>query len=450
MKKIKLLSLAVSLSLSTLVCSPVMAQKADSAKHTQKSSKLIPVDRIAAVVNNDVITEVELQSKVHQAALQLRRQNINLPPMDNLRDQILERMILQRIIEQKARETGVRIDDNMLNSAIEQIAISNNMTVPQMESRLKQDGVTMNSFRNDIRSDLLTQRLREREVDDTIKIPESEVDQYIKDQLGPEKRRQYNLQRIIISLPEAPTRQQFENAQRTANKVLQDAQRGANFSQLAAKYSRSSDAMEGGNMGWKTASSLPPPLVDSLKGARDGAIIPLRAQTGFHIYKVLGVRDPGESDANVSVKQTRVRQIFLRPTEQTPENVVVNRLRDIKRRIESGDSDFQTLARLHSADPSGTRGGDLGWLYEGDLPPVLEEQLNKLRKGEISEPIKTPYGWHILQVTDRRTQQGVNERLRNQARDNLREQKLAEATLEWERKLRDQAYVEKRINLPND
>ena len=214
MKKIKLLSLVLSLSLAALASGPVSAQKA-AKQETQPTSKIIPVDRIAAVVNNDVVTEMELQSRVHQTALNLRRQNIALPPMEALRDQILERMILERIIEQKARETGVRVDDNMLNSAIEQIAANNNMTVPQLEKRLQADGITFNNFRKEIRADLLTHRLREREVDDMVKIPESEVDQYIKDQLGPEKRRQYNLQRIVVSLPENPSREQFEEAQRS-------------------------------------------------------------------------------------------------------------------------------------------------------------------------------------------------------------------------------------------
>ena len=449
MKKIKLLSLVLSISLAALASGPVSAQKA-AKQETQSTSKIIPVDRIAAVVNNNVVTEMELQSRVHQTALNLRRQNIALPPMEALRDQILERMILERIIEQKARETGVRVDDNMLNSAIEQIAANNNMTVPQLEKRLLADGITFNNFRKEIRADLLTHRLREREVDDMVKIPESEVDQYIKDQLGPEKRRQYNLQRIVVSLPENPSREQFEEAQRTANKVLESARKGGNFSQLAARYSRSPDAMEGGNMGWKTANTLPPPLFDALKNAKTGDIVPLRAQSGFHIYKVLGSRDPGDAAEVQSVKQTRVRQIFMRPTNITPENVVVERMKKIKERIESGDSDFQTLARLHSADPSGTRGGDLGWIYEGDVPPELEAEINKLQKGQISEPIKTPFGYHLIQVTDRRTQQGVNERLRSQARDNLREQKINEATLDWERQLRDQAYVDKRIARPQD
>lgn len=450
MKKLKFLSIALSISLAALASAPASAQKAQAKHGTQAASKIVPVDRIAAVVNNDVVTEMELQSRVHQTALNLRRQNIALPPMEALRDQILERIILERIIEQKARETGVRVDDNMLNSAIEQIAANNNMTVPQLEKRLQADGIPFNSFRKEIRADILTHRLREKEVDDMVKIPESEVDQYIKDQLGPEKRRQYNLQRIIITLPENPSREQFEAAQRTANRVLESARKGGNFSQLAARYSRTPDAMEGGNMGWKTASTLPPPLLDALKTAKNGDIIPLRAQSGFQIYKVVGSRDPGDSTETQVVKQTRVRQIFMRPTSVTPENVIVERMKKIKERIESGESDFQTLARLHSADPSGTRGGDLGWLYEGDVPPELEEEINKLQKGQISEPIKTPFGWHLLQVTDRRTQQGVNERLRSQARENLREQKINEATLDWERQLRDQAYVEKRIAQPQD
>lgn len=426
------------------------AQKSNSkaATKTQPAkSGPIPVDRIAAVVNNDVVTEIELQQRVHQMALNLRRQKIQLPPMEALRDQVLERMIVERVIAQKAKETGLRIDDSMLNGAIEQIAHNNGVTVPQLEQRLKQDGISFNAFKNQVYNDLLTQRLREKDVDDTIQIPESEIDQYIKDQLGPEKRREYQLSRIVIAFPQNPSQAKLQEAQDLANNVLNQANRGVNFGQLAARYSRAPEAMEGGQMGWIAAGNLPPLILEAIKKGNTGDIIPVRTNNSFQIFKINAVRDPGSIE-NQSVEQTHVRHIMMRPTDVTPENVVIQRLKDLKDRLDKGDADFQTLARLHSADPSGTRGGDLGWLYPGDVPPEMEDQIKKLSKGEISEPIKTPYGWHIFQVLDRRSQSGVNERLRQQARESLRQQKLNDAVIDWEQRLVDQAYVEKRINKP--
>lgn len=439
------------LSLAATTSGDVFAQKAPNKKETtaQKAHGVVPVDRIAAVVNHDVITEIQLQQRVHQAATNLRRRNIALPPMENLRDQTLDRMILERIIEQKARDTGIRVDDNMLNGAIEQIAVNNGLTVPQLEKRLAQDGISFPSFKNEIRGDLITQRLRERDVDDKIQIPESEIDQYLKDQNTPAKRMEYRLSRIVITFPENPTRAQLEEAQRKASIALEQAQRGADFAQLAAKYSAAPEAMDGGVMGWVPAGKLPPFLLNAVQNHKAGDIIPVQAGNSFQILKLNALRDPGEQ-AEQCVQQTHIRHIMMRPSNVTPENVVIQRLKDIKSKLDKGEGDFQTLARLYSADPSGTRGGDLGWLYPGDVPPEMEKAFDGLTVGEISEPIKTPYGWHIFQVIDRRTKSGINERQRMQAREALREQKLGDAVLDWERQLMSEAYVDKRINKHQD
>ena len=207
MKKVSALIIALSTVcfLGGLSSDAAFAQKQPQKKTAQTTKAPVPVDRIAAVVNNDVVTEIELQQRVHQMALNLRRQNIQLPPMNALRDQVLDRMIVERVISQKAKETGLRVDDSLLSGAIEQIAHNNGLTVPQLEQRLKADGVSFNSFKNQIYNDLLTQRLRERDVDETIQIPESEIDQYIKDQLGPERRREYQLSRIVIAFPQNPS-----------------------------------------------------------------------------------------------------------------------------------------------------------------------------------------------------------------------------------------------------
>ncbi len=426
-----------------------MAQKTNVSQ-TEQQKTLIPLDRIAAIVNNDVITEIELRQRIHQTAINLRRQNIALPPIANLRQQILERMILERIITQRAKETGLRIDDQMLNSAIEQIAYKNNLTVPQLQQHLEKDGISFRSFQNEIRNELMTQRLRERDVDDAIKIPESEIDQYIKEQMGPDKLRNYHLARIVVALPERITQDKLLLAQQKANDILNQARSGADFGQLAAKYSQGPEAMNGGSMGWKTGNRLPVILFESVKGKTKGDIVALRTPNSFQIIKVLDTKESAGGISDVKVQQTHVRHIMLRPTDVTPEKVVVSRLKEIKEKLDRGDSDFATLARLYSADPSGTRGGDLGWLYPGESHPDMEKHITSLKKGDISEPVKTPYGWHIFQVLDRRIQSGINDRIRMQAREALREQKLQDAAIDWERKLREEAYVDIRNPLPED
>ena len=319
------------LSLGAVNADNAYAQKAQAKKEAAAAHKNapVPVDRIAAVVNHDVITEIQLQQRIHQVAMNLRRRNIALPPMENLRDQTLDRMILERIIEQKARDTGIRIDDNMLNGAIEQIATNNGLTVPQLEKKLAADGISVPSFKSEIRSELITQRLRERDVDDKIQIPESEIDQYLKDQSGPGKRMEYRLSRIVISFPENPTKAEVEAAQRTASRALEQAQRGADFSQLAAKYSVTPEAMEGGVMGWVPAGKLPPFVVQALQNHKAGDIIPLQAGNSFQILKLMGVRDQG-AQAEQGVRQTHVRHIMMRPSNVTPEKVVIQRLNEIK------------------------------------------------------------------------------------------------------------------------
>lgn len=449
-KIFSIVGITAALLMTAPVSDALAKPKAAPVKAEQTEGKIVPLDRIAAVVNNDVITEIELQQRIHQTAMNLRRQGINLPPMENLREQLLERMILDRIIEQRAKDAGIKIDDQMIAAAVEQIARNNNLTVPQLQDRLAKDGVSFREFQGQVRNEILMQRLREKDVDDTIKVSESEVDQYIKEQMKPENMREYHLARIVIALPENATQEKMNAIQRTASMVLDQAKRGADFGQLAAKYSQAQEAMNGGDLGWKTGNHLPSALFDAVKGHNQGEVIALRTPNSLQILKVLGTRDNGTGSADMKVEQTHVRHIMLRPTDVTPEKVVIERLNEIKGKLDRGESDFASLARLYSADPSGTRGGDLGWVYPGDLHPVMEQTVAKLKKGDISEPTKTPYGWHIFQVLDRRTQSGINDRIRMQAREALREQKTGDAVIEWERKLREEAYVEKKNPKPQE
>lgn len=439
MNKMKCMALLAAFSAS--VC---MAQtKADSSQAPAPQV----LNAVVAVVNNDVITTGELAERAHSAALNLRRQKIQLPPMPQLRAQVLEQLILERAIAQRARETGIRVDDGVVNATIEQIAQQNKISVAELRRRLSLDGVTFPQFREEIRSQIITQRLREREVDEEIKIPESEIDAFLADQAGYNINDtiEYDVSHIWIPTSEGMSSEELRAAHNTAEDILERAQDGEDFGQLAASYSKASDALEGGNLGWRTLSQMPTALASAVRDARqESSRIAMNVSSdGYYIVKVNGRRDGVKTKlAGGPVTQTHARHILMAVTPVTDEATVLNRLNDIRNRLVNNKEDFATLARLHSVDGSATRGGDLGWLHPGDTVPAFEAAMNKLQPGEVSQPIKTQYGYHLIQVVDRREEAMDAERMRFMARQILRQRKLAEATATWQRELRDRAYVE--------
>ena len=425
---------------------PTRAPAAQPAEEATLASAPVSadLDRIVAVVNSDVITEYELEQRVHTVAINLRRQNIQLPPMDALRQQVLERLITERAILQRARQTGIRVDDQMVNASIEQIARQNNLTVDELSQKLLADGVTFSAFRNEIRDEITTQRLRAREVDEKIDIPESEVDAYLAQQAGftGSDVMEYHVAQILL-----PVQTAAEDAQvrQTADSIADRARKGEDFSQLAAAYSRSNDALEGGDMGWLAQQDIPAPFWEAMRGHIDsGAVYIARSQHAYHVVKLLARRNGVEAKlAGGPVVRTHARHILMFVSDITPEADVIRRLNDIKHRVETGQADFATMARLNSVDATATRGGDLGWLQAGDTVPEFEAAMNKLQPGQISDPIKTNYGYHLIQIVERRTdKEGNPERMRIAARQNLRQKKLAEATYNWQRELRDEAFVD--------
>ena len=439
MNKMKCMALLAAFSAS--VC---MAQtKADSSQAPAPQV----LNAVVAVVNNDVITTGELAERAHSAALNLRRQKIQLPPMPQLRAQVLEQLILERAIAQRARETGIRVDDGVVNATIEQIAQQNKISVAELRRRLSLDGVTFPQFREEIRSQIITQRLREREVDEEIKIPESEIDAFLADQAGYNINDtiEYDVSHIWIPTSDGMSSEELRAAHNTAEDILERAQDGEDFGQLAASYSKASDALEGGNLGWRTLSQMPTALASAVRDARqESSRIAMNVSSdGYYIVKVNGRRDGVKTKlAGGPVTQTHARHILMAVTPVTDEATVLNRLNDIRNRLVNNKEDFATLARLHSVDGSATRGGDLGWLHPGDTVPAFEAAMNKLQPGEVSQPIKTQYGYHLIQVVDRREEAMDAERMRFMARQILRQRKLAEATATWQRELRDRAYVE--------
>lgn len=438
----------IALVMATLGAAAIQAAPAEQQSASQPATPIaVELDRIVAVVNNEVITETELQQRVHTVAINLRRAKIDLPPMEQLRQQVLERLITERAIMQRARQTGIRIDDQMVNASIEQIARQNNLTVDQLRSRLAEDGVSFNAFREEIRDEITTQRLREREVDEKIVVLDSEIDAYLAEEAGfkGDETTEYHIAHIVLPVS---TPDEDDTVRATAEDLAKRARSGEAFSSLVAAFSRAEDALAGGDLGWRTRLDVPEIYWKAMEGnIKAGNIYVTRSKHAWHVLKLEGERNGATAKLAGPVEQTHARHILMFVSDITPEADVLRRLNDIKARIEAGEADFATMARLNSVDATATRGGDLGWLQAGDTVPEFEAAMKNLKKGEISMPVKTNYGYHLIQVVDRRTDtEGNPQRVRLAARQALRQKKLAEAAAEWQRELREEAYVDVRLN----
>lgn len=408
------------------------------------------LDRIAAVVNSDVITLRELAVRVGFVERQLRGQRIEPPPREVLERQVLERMILDRLQAQRAREQGLRIDDAALDRALSSIAEQNRVSVSTMRQRIEADGMPFSRFREDVRQDMLLGRLREREVESRIQVSEADVDAFLAEQAaaGPAST-EVLVAQILLRVPEGASAEQIEGQRRRGEELLRQLGRGGDFARLAASFSDAPEAMSGGSLGWRTVDRLPELFAQAITSLKPGETTQLlRSPNGFHILRLVerrGIGNPALAAARQPVQQTRVRHILLRITEQAPEGEVTRRLAELRERVASGRADFADLARQFSADGSAGRGGDLGWIYPGDTVPEFEQAMNALAPGAISTPVRTAFGLHLIQVLERRVDEASPERLRAAARQALRERRLDETLQEWLRQLRDSAYVEYRL-----
>ncbi|MGH8745761.1 MAG: peptidylprolyl isomerase [Burkholderiales bacterium] len=401
------------------------------------------VDRIVAVVNKEAITLSELDDQVAMAERQLKRQGTPLPDHAALERQVLERLILVKAQLQLAKETGIRVDDLQLDRAVERIAQNNNMTLAAFRSALERDGVLFDKFRDEVRDQIILSRLREREVDNKIQVSDSEIDLYLEQNKEASKQRtEYNVANILVRLPDQASPERIEAARAKAEKARAEALSGADFAKLAASYSDGPDALKGGELGWRSEERLPDLFTAVLKNMQPNGISRvLRSPAGFHVLKLLGRRDAAGT-AGPAVQQTHARQILIRTSDAVSEADAKRKLEDLRERIVRGGADFAELARVHSEDASAARGGDMGWLYPGDTVPDFERAMDALKPGEISQPVRTQYGLHLIQVLERRTAGMSSERRRLQAREILRERKSDEAYQEWLRQLRDETYVE--------
>jgi peptidyl-prolyl cis-trans isomerase SurA len=410
-----------------------------SAWAQRKPARVEFIDRIVAVVNNDVITLSELNERIHQVRRQLDSQKIPLPPQDVLEKQILERMINEKVQLQFASETGIRVDDTALDQAIGRIADGNRMTVDQLRQALEKDGVGFTKFRENIRNEIILSRLKEREADNRVVVTESELENYLANQTQKGNETEYNLAHILIQVPDQANAEKIQARKKIAEQALAELQKGTNFGQVAATFSDAPDGLQGGVLGWRPASRLPQLFTDALNKLQPGEISPiLRSPNGFHLLKL---NDKRGRDAQLVVTQTHARHILIKTNEVVSEADAKRRLIELKERLDNG-ANFAELARLHSEDGSAAKGGDLGWLSPGDTVPEFEHAMDALPLNVVSQPVHTQFGWHLIEVLERRKEDVTQEKQKIRARQEIRERKADEAYQEFVRQLRDRAYVE--------
>ena len=433
--KIRILTAVLLLCL----CFQVMAAQDD-----RKRNDSVMLDRVVAVVNSEVVTRLDLDEQVKVALQQLKRQGTPLPAPDVLERQLLERLVTAKVLAQSAKETGLRVDDTQLQHSIERIAQENKMAPEAFRKLLEADGIDFNRFREELRNEILIVRLKEREVDSKILITDAEIDNYLKNQQSQGgKDDEYSLSHILILVPEQASPEQIKAKRVVAEKALDQIKGGADFRQISAGVSDAQNALDGGPLGWRPAARLPQIFGDSVKAMKVGDVSAvLRSANGFHIIKLLDKRG---NESPVIIPQTHARHILIRLNEVVSEADAKQRLINLKERIENG-ADFTELARLQSEDASASRGGDLGWLSPGDTVPEFERAMNGLEPGQVSDPVQSPFGWHLIQVVERRSEDMSKERQRVLARQSIRTRKADEAYQEWVRQQRDRAYVELRLD----
>lgn len=420
----------------------VLAISAPLASAQAGKAPPVPGDYIIAVVNQDLVTASEVVQRLSRIRAEAQRTRSTLPPDDELRRQLVDALIDERVQLTYARENGPRIDDAELDRAVGNVAVQNQLTMDQLRERLQTEGMDFGRFRSNIRDQMISERVREREVQARIRISDDEIDSYL------EKRRaevganaQYNIAQILVTLPEGANASVVQQRRARALGALARVQGGESFESVAKELSEDSNRAQGGVLGLRPADRLPDVFLAHVLSLKAGEVSPTLLQTGagFHVLKLVEKTEPGA----FSVQQTRARHILLRPSAQLSESAAKRRLVDFKRQIQAG-AGFDALARENSEDGSAPQGGDLGWASPGTFVPEFEEAMNALPLGGISEPVVSRFGVHLIQVTERRQTTLDPKQQREQARNALREKKFEEAYTDWLRDLRARAYIEMR------
>ncbi|MEO8080518.1 MAG: peptidylprolyl isomerase [Caldimonas sp.] len=400
-------------------------------------------DYIVAVVNQELVTNGEVQQRLARIRDDAARNKATLPPPAELRKQVLDQLINERVLVTNARESGARIDEVELDRAVANVATQNQLTLPQLRERLRSEGIAYAKFRDNVRDQLLVERVREREVVSRIKISDAEIDELLdRRRAEMSNKAEYDIAQILISVPDGASVVEVVERRNRALAALQRVRAGADFATVAREVSEDGNRVRGGDIGMRAADRLPDIFVQAVQALKAGDIAPelIRSEAGFHVLKLVARKDPGA----FSVQQTHVRHILLRPSNELSVAAAASRLLQFKREIESGAKTFEQVARANSEDGSAARGGDLGWASPGAFVPEFEEAINALPMGGLSDPIVTRFGVHLVQVVDRRTVTLDAKQQREQARNILRERKFEEAYAEWLRDLRGRAYVELR------
>jgi peptidyl-prolyl cis-trans isomerase SurA len=426
-----------------LVFSASLMATAGESAPVKKPNEIVKMDRIVAIVDQGVITEQELIDRTRTVKAQLEKQGTPLPSDSVLERQVLERLIADSLQLQMAAQTGIKIDDTQLDKTIERIAAQNKMSVDEFKDILEKDGIPLRKFREDIRSEITIARVREREVDNKLNISEGEIDNYLTTQANRgEEQDEFEISHILIRTPEDASPEDLEKAKTKTQEALKQLADGISFSEVSASLSDAPNALEGGGMGWRSSAQLPAVFLEILKPMQKGEVSkPIRSPNGFHILKVTDRRG---GTSSLVIGQTHARHILIKLTEVVSEIEAKRKIDTIKERLDNGGK-FEELARQFSEDGSANNGGDLGWVNPGDTVPPFEKAMNELGLGEISEPVLSPFGWHVIQVIERRQQDMTKEASRLKARQEIRARKAEEAYQDWIREMRDRAFVELRL-----
>lgn len=442
------LALAAAAAAGPISSAWAQAGGGSQGESTPQSRQIQSVDAIAAVVNNEVITFKELEERMRLIEQRMQGQGTPMPPRAQLRRQLLERMIVDRTQLQLAKESGIRVDDAMLDRAVARIAEQNRLSLQDFRTQLEREGTPYAQFREELRTEIAMQRLREREVANKIQISDAEVDDFLQANKEQAEQQEFNLAHILVRVPENASAEQIAERRQRAEEALRQLQAGNDFAKVAASFSDSSEGLKGGEIGWRSLDRLPQLFVNAIANLNQGEVAPiLKSANGFHILKVLGKRSPSilKGDAASAIQQTHARHILIKVNQVVSASEARRKLVELKERLDNNAAKFEELAKVHSNDLSASKGGDLGWVYPGDTVPEFERAMNALQPGQISEPIETQFGYHLIQVLDRRSADVSQERRRAAARQAIRERKMQEATEDWLRQLRDRAYVEYRL-----
>jgi len=404
------------------------------------------VDQIVAIVNADVVTKRELDQRVGLVLNRLQQEKAPIPDATQLQSQVLDQMILERIQLQRAKDDDLSVDDAAVQRTLERLAATNNMSLPIYQSRIEAQGVPWSLFTADARNELLLDKVRQKEVDGKITVSDAEVANYLATHGGPgaNSTNDVHIQHLLISVPDNATPADLVAAQDKAQKIIKEANDGRDFGKLVKEYSQDADAAKGGDLGFRSPDSLPEGYASLISKMRpdEVASTPVRTTHGLQIIKLIERRPSAGPTGNaMKIVQTHVEHILLRVGDGAPEGQVLQKIQDIKHQIDQG-GDFSSFAKSYSQDGSASQGGDLGWISPGETVPEFERAMNQLKVGQVSDPVRTEFGYHLILVVERRTVEGSTSQQQDNARQVIGSRKAAQAYSDWLRELRDNSYIQ--------